>query len=74
MGQVIGGRVDRASLVMIWIPPLANFLVQLLNVTGWLRETGFLAYLFGLFVYLYAACVMFVFVVIYRPDSQESLE
>ena len=60
--------------MLIWIPSLANFFVQLLNVTGWLWETGFLAYLFGLFVYLYAACVMFVFVVIYRPDSQESLE
>ena len=30
---------------------------------------GFLAYLFGMFVYLYAACLFFVLLVLYRPKT-----
>ena len=65
-----GEAAGMAPGALIWIPSFANVLVQFLNVTGWFWESGFLAYLFGLFVYLYAACLMFVFVVIYRPDKE----
>ena len=58
--------LPRALLIPL---SLVNLAVQVLNTTGWWWTPDFLAYLFGLFVYLYAAGVMFVFVVIYRPES-----
>lgn len=64
LGAGYGGPMNA-----ITIPSALNLLVQLLNLSGWLWEPGFPAYLFGLFVYLYASGVMFVFVVLYRPNE-----
>ena len=55
--------------IAVGLPSLINLVIQVLNFTGWLWAPGFLAYLFGLFVYIYAAGLMFVFVVLYRPPQ-----
>jgi hypothetical protein len=52
---------------LLSIPSMMNLAVQVSNAGGWLWHPGFLAYLFGLFVYLYAAGLMFVYIVLYRP-------
>ena len=59
----------RLTFALLGVPTLSNLGIQCLNLGGWLWEPGFLAYLFGLFVYLYAAGVMFVFVILYRPPD-----
>ncbi|MGH0029387.1 MAG: hypothetical protein ACQGVC_06330 [Myxococcota bacterium] len=53
--------------VLVTLPSFANLAAQLLNAGGWLWTPGFLAYLFGLLVYLYAAGLMFVYIVLFRP-------
>ena len=58
--------------LLVWIPSFLNLGVQCLNLTGWLWEPGFLVYIFGLFVYLYASCLFFVFVVLYRPSLPDA--
>jgi len=71
---MINKHLDTSGIVpntLIWGPSIANLLVQCLNVTGWFWDASFLAYLFGLFVYLYAACLMFVFLVLYRPEPED---
>ena len=55
----------------ILVPAFANGFVQFLNVTGWFWNSSYLAYLFGLFVYLYAACLFFLLLVLYRPKTQD---
>jgi len=50
-------------------PGVLNLVAQVLNVGGWFWEPGFLAYLFGLIVYMYAAGLMFVYVVLFRPHE-----
>jgi hypothetical protein len=55
--------------VLIAVPSVLNLAAQCLNVGGWLWDPGFLAYLFGLFVYLYASGLMFIFVIMYRPSG-----
>ena len=67
-----GGAHDRLSDGLIWYPSFVNLGVQTLNLTGWLWEPGFLPYLFGLFVYLYVSCLLFVFIVLYRPDEPDA--
>lgn len=62
--------VQRMLLV---VPSVLNLLTQVLNAGGWLWEPCFLAYLFGLFVYLYAAGLMFVIVILYRPNSEHTV-
>ena len=57
---------------LVGVPAIMNLGVQILNAGGWLWEPGFLAYLFGLFVYIYSAGLMFVFVILYRPDSESA--
>jgi len=59
----------RLAIPVLGIPTLSNLGIQCLNIGGWLWEPGFLAYLFGLFIYLYGAGVMFVFVILYRPPA-----
>lgn len=54
---------------LLAIPSTTNLIVQILNLGGWLWDPGFLAYLLGLFIYLYAAGLMFVYVILYRPSS-----
>ena len=58
--------------LLIMIPSILNLGTQCLNVGGWLWEPGFIAYLFGLFVYLYAAGLMFVFVILFRPTPSSA--
>ena len=74
MIPVVNKRIDSFGMVpntLIWVPSCANLLIQILNVTGWFWNSSFLAYLFGLFVYLYAACLFFVFLVLYRPQTED---
>jgi len=42
------------------------------NLGGWLWEPNFLAYLLGLFIYLYSAGLMFIYVVLFRPATPEA--
>jgi hypothetical protein len=57
----------RWTRTIMIVPSLSNLAVQILNAGGWLWTPGFLGYLFGLFAYLYAAAMMFVYIVLYRP-------
>jgi hypothetical protein len=54
---------------LLVIPAVMNLGIQIFNLGGWLWEPQFLAYLFGLFAYLYAAGLMFVYVILYRPHD-----
>ncbi|MCP5060020.1 MAG: hypothetical protein GY937_25235 [bacterium] len=56
-------------LAMLVVPTCFSLVVQFLNSGGWVWEPGFLAYLFGLFVYIYAAGLMFVYAVLFRPED-----
>ena len=53
--------------VLLLIPSFLNLGTQCFNVGGWFWDPGFVPYLFGLFVYLYAAGLMFVYVILFRP-------
>ena len=55
--------------LLLVIPSILNLGVQILNVGGWLWSPGFVAYLFGLFVYLYASGLIFVFTIMFRPSE-----
>ena len=73
------GRVRRElddvtlfPVALIMVPAFVNAAVQLVNATGWLHEPGFVPYLFGVFVYLYAAGVSFVYTVMFRPAEDSS--
>jgi hypothetical protein len=68
------GPSDILPGLLVWIPSFLNLGVQCLNLTGWLWEPGFLAYIFGLFVYLYVSCLCFVFVVLYRPSLPDAAQ
>ncbi len=54
---------------LLVLPSVANLVVQVLNLGGWLWHPGFLAYLVGLFSYLYGSGLMFVYVILYRPPD-----
>jgi len=62
---------DQGNLpgALLWGPSFLNLAVQALNAGGWLWAPGFVAYLFGLFVYLYASGLMFVLVIMFRPTD-----
>ena len=60
------------AAALLLAPAVLNLVVQVLNVTGWFYESGFVPYLFGLLVYLYSAGVSFVYTVIFRPDESDS--
>ncbi len=60
---------SRTPGALIAIPSILNLGAQCLNAGGWLWAPGFVAYLFGLFVYLYASGLMFVFVIMFRPSE-----
>jgi hypothetical protein len=66
------GNNGKLASALIFVPSFLNLGTQTLNVMGWLWEPNFLAYLLGLFVYLYAACLMFVFIVLYRPVESDA--
>jgi len=73
--EVDFGGLD-GSANRVWIarsiiigPALVNLVVQLLNVGGWWWSPSFVAYLFGLFVYVYSTMVMFVYMVLFRPRT-----
>lgn len=65
---------DTSVFSLLMIPSVLNLALQLANAGGWLWRPGFLAYLCGLFIYLYAAGMMFVFIVLYRPRLVPSEE
>jgi hypothetical protein len=67
--QNVPGRARRVPSAAVAVPSSANVLIQLLNLTGWAWEPGFLAFLCGLFIYLYCAAALFVYIVIYRPPT-----
>ena len=54
---------------LLLIPSILNLLVQIGNVGGWFWEPNFVAYLIGLFAYLFVAGLSFVYVVLFRPSS-----
>jgi len=62
-------ETTRVPFLMISIPSAANLFVQLANVFGFWWEPGFVPYLFGLLVYLYSAGLIFLYLVLYRPDA-----
>ncbi len=66
------GKSQRPSPAIV-LPALLNLIVQLMNVAGWAWPPGLLAHVFGLFVYLYTAGVMFVMVILYRPLPVEDV-
>ena len=61
-------------LLIIMIPSILNLGTQCLNLSGWLWEPGFVAYLFGLFVYLYAAGLQFVYIILFRPAESSATQ
>ena len=67
----LAGTDLRSPFLLMVVPAIVNLLVQLANATGWLFEPGFVPYFFGLFVYLYAAGLGFVYAVIFRPEDGE---
>jgi hypothetical protein len=67
--QQFSGTTRRVPSAMVGVPSALNLMVQILNLAGWFWEPGFLAFLFGLFVYLYCAAALFVYIVIYRPPA-----
>ena len=70
LNEDTGGSVMFPN-TLIYVPSFAGGLVQFFNVMGWFWDSSFLAYLFGLFVYLYAACLFFLLLVLYRPKTQD---
>ena len=48
-------------------PAVLNLGLQLANAFGFLLESGVVAYLFGLLIFLYTAGVLFVIVIVFRP-------
>ena len=70
LNEDTGGSVMVPN-TLIYVPSFASGLVQFFNVMGWFWDSSFLAYLFGLFVYLYAACLFFLLLVLYRPKTQD---
>jgi hypothetical protein len=67
--QHIPVNARRIPSSVVAVPSTLNVLLQTLNLTGWLWEPAFLAFLFGLFIYLYSAAALFVYIVIYRPPA-----
>jgi hypothetical protein len=61
-------------LLLIMIPSILNLGTQCLNLSGWLWEPGFVPYLFGLFVYLYAAGLVFVYIILFRPAESSAAQ
>jgi len=57
----------RYARPLLGIPSALNLGTQCLNVGGWFWEPGFVPYLLGLFVYLYAAGALFVYMIVFRP-------
>ena len=70
VNPALRGEMERDlnyTYLLIMIPSILNLVTQCLNLSGWLWEPGFVAYLFGLFVYLYAAGLLFVYIILFRP-------
>ena len=67
--QYIPGRARRIPSAAVAVPSILNLFAQILNLAGWFWEPGFLVFLLGLFVYLYTAAALFVYIVIYRPPA-----
>jgi hypothetical protein len=71
MPELLGDDAKRLTYrtALMVVPSVLNLAAQCLNVGGWFWDPGFLAYLFGLFVYLYASGMTFVFVILFRPSE-----
>jgi len=73
----VGLRLVRASLAitarvwqtMLLIPTIANLLLQFANSVTWFWQPGFLPYLVGMLVWLYTSGLVFVTIVLYRPQD-----
>jgi hypothetical protein len=65
----VPGRLRRIPSAAVAIPSALNLFVQILNLTGWFWEPGFLAFLIGLLVNVYCAAALFVYIVIFRPPA-----
>jgi hypothetical protein len=58
---------SRVFASMVAAPALLNLGLQLANAFGLLLESGVVAYLLGLFIFLYTAGVLFVIAIVFRP-------
>jgi len=57
-----------ASLLLL-VPMIGNLGLQALNVLNWPWQGNFLVYLVGMLTWLYTTGLIFVTLVLYRPDS-----
>ena len=55
--------------VFLLFPMIGNLLLQCLNVIGWPWGENFLIYLVGMLTWLYLTGLIFVTLVLYRPDD-----
>jgi hypothetical protein len=58
------------TIAALTVPSVANLGLQVTNVSGSFWASGGAPYLFGTLVWLWAAGVLFVGIVIYRPDAE----
>ena len=55
--------------LFLLVPALINLVVQLVNAGAWIWQPNFVPYLIGMLIYLYAAGLVFVFIVLFRPPT-----
>ena len=59
----------RLPMSLALLPGLISLAVQIVNLGGFLWTPQYLAYLFGIFAYLYSTALSFVYVVLFRPSE-----
>ena len=59
----------RSFWMALWGPAAFNLLLQIANFIGWPYESGFLSYLVGLLLWLFATALLFASLVIYRETE-----
>jgi hypothetical protein len=55
--------------ILVLVPPLINFVVQLMNAGAWIWQPNFVPYLIGMLLCLFEAGLIFVFIVLFRPPA-----
>ncbi len=55
--------------VFLLVPAGVHLVVQLANAGGWIWQPNFVPYLIGMLLYLYAAGLFFVVIVLFRPTA-----
>jgi hypothetical protein len=57
------------SPILVLVPALINFVVQLMNAGAWIWQPNFVPYLIGMLLCLFEAGLIFVFIVLFRPPT-----